>query len=432
MIKPGLSIRGKITSPVNLQGKTNASIIKEYPALEDIEIIPTIDDQKVKSDFYGINEVTVKGVTADIDEDIKPENIKAGINILGVEGGYEGIDTSDATATSDDIASGKTAYVNNQKIEGTVETISNNTAASASNVYNLGLTVGFQTKFTKPYLFRQNSRLLVSTNNENVVEAIKLTPEQIVEGNTVLGVKGSTKILDTSDATAKSSDILQGETAYVNSEKIEGTMQKYDGSYEGNVSIGNEWEEIFKSSIDNTYGSKVTKLPRGITTIGKYAFEYCTNLKITELPDTITSIGDNAFSNCTNLALTKLPSKLTSIGKNCFNRCNKLDIKEIPVGITIIPQYAFGYCNGIKTLNILGNITEFAGQCFYNCNYLEKVVLPNITSVPKLGSNVFDSTKISYGQGYIYVPDNLIEQIKSATNWSAYAERIKPISELEV
>ena len=47
-----------------------------------------------------------------------PENIKAGVVVLGVTGTYESIDTSDATATVEDLAQGKTAYVNGQKITG--------------------------------------------------------------------------------------------------------------------------------------------------------------------------------------------------------------------------------------------------------------------------------------------------------------------------
>lgn len=121
MIQAKNSITGNISVSGKLKGEANASIVREYPTLEDIEITPTLEDQVVKSDFYGINEVTVKGVTAEIDSDIKSENIKAGVNILGVDGGYEGIDTSDATALSEDILAGKTAYVNNQKIEGTME-----------------------------------------------------------------------------------------------------------------------------------------------------------------------------------------------------------------------------------------------------------------------------------------------------------------------
>lgn len=46
-------------------------------------------------------------------------NIKAGITIGGVTGTLKDIDTSDATATAEDILYGKTAYVNGVKITGT-------------------------------------------------------------------------------------------------------------------------------------------------------------------------------------------------------------------------------------------------------------------------------------------------------------------------
>lgn len=47
-----------------------------------------------------------------------PEYIKAGITLGGVTGTLEDLDTSDATATPEDVAYGKTAYVNGRKIEG--------------------------------------------------------------------------------------------------------------------------------------------------------------------------------------------------------------------------------------------------------------------------------------------------------------------------
>lgn len=41
----------------------------------------------------------------------------------------------------------------------------------------------------------------------------------------------------------------------------------------------------------------------------------------------------------------------------------------------------------------------------------------------------FNSTPIANGTGYIYVPDALVNDYKKATNWSVYANQIKPLSE---
>ena len=53
---------------------------------------------------------------------IIPENIKKNVEIFGITGTLEAeINTSDATATADDIINPKTAYVNGQKITGNIK-----------------------------------------------------------------------------------------------------------------------------------------------------------------------------------------------------------------------------------------------------------------------------------------------------------------------
>ena len=60
--------------------------------LQDKTITPTIKEQIVFSDdnYNGLNKVTVNAVTNEIDENIKSENIKNGVDILGVTGNYVG------------------------------------------------------------------------------------------------------------------------------------------------------------------------------------------------------------------------------------------------------------------------------------------------------------------------------------------------------
>ena len=58
------------------------------PKLQNKTITPTTSDQEVSpsSSYDGFKKVTVKGVTAAIDENIVAGNIKSGVTILGVEG----------------------------------------------------------------------------------------------------------------------------------------------------------------------------------------------------------------------------------------------------------------------------------------------------------------------------------------------------------
>ena len=62
----------------------------------------------------------IKNILTEKNTKIKPENIKKDINILGVTGTLTSLDTSDANATVGDIVTGKTAYVNGQKIAGSL------------------------------------------------------------------------------------------------------------------------------------------------------------------------------------------------------------------------------------------------------------------------------------------------------------------------
>ena len=193
----------------------------------------------------------------------------------------------------------------------------------------------------------------------------------------------------------------------------------------GVISIGNNAFQYCRELA-------LTSLPNGVTSIGIAAFNGCTKLALTSLPSGVTSIGSITFNGCTKLALTSLPSGVTSIGSQAFDNCIELALTELPSGVTSIAMYAFRKCTNLAEMTCLGNITIIKSDAFSNCTKLSKFALPNITRVPTLDStNSFNNTPIANGTGYIYVPDDLVESFKSATNWSTYANQIKAISEME-
>ena len=68
-------------------GNIKLDTVKVYPELENLEVNPSKEEQIYKSqDYYGYDEVKVNKVTNSIDENIKPENIKKDVSILGVTG----------------------------------------------------------------------------------------------------------------------------------------------------------------------------------------------------------------------------------------------------------------------------------------------------------------------------------------------------------
>lgn len=177
--------------------------------------------------------------------------------------------------------------------------------------------------------------------------------------------------------------------------------------------------------------TEIVIIPNDIKIIYQSAFQNCTSLKTINLPDSITTFNQSIFYNCQNLTNIHLPDSLAGkLDSRCFYQCYKLSDITIPMGITSIGYGCFEYCRVLTKVNVLGNIVSIDGFCFDDCQKLVTFVMSNITQVPTMtGVNVFNNTLISKGTGYIYVPDTMVDSFKSATNWSSFADQIKPISE---
>ena len=120
-------------------------------------------------------------------------------------------------------------------------------------------------------------------------------------------------------------------------------------------------EEIatsFISTIDNTLGANVTKLPEGITSIGNMAFNGRTNLALTSLPNGITAIGNSSFNGCSKLALTRLPDTVKTIGTNAFYNCTNLALEKLPEDLQTVGSMAFYYCANVKFTTLPSKMTK--------------------------------------------------------------------------
>ena len=140
-----------------------------------------------------------------------------------------------------------------------------------------------------------------------------------------------------------------------------------------NVSGSDGDTDVLKAIVARTAGDLT--LPNDLTSIGDYAFSYYKSLTSITLPNDLTSIGENAFFYCTSLTSITIPSGVTSIGKSAF----------------------------------------------YNCYSLMTLVLRSDVVCAINNINVLSSTPIrgySGKTGKVYVPSALIENYKTATNWS--------------
>lgn len=149
---------------------------------------------------------------------LTPENIKTGISITANGKTVNGTFTADGTAAAGDMLAGKVAYVNGQKVTGTIPGNPAEVNLDPPTVTNSGLVYNFNdvnTYYTSGYYW---------SPNEDITSAIKLTSDKLKSGEKVLGVTGSF----TSDANATSNDLRSGKTAYVNGQKISGGLASRD------------------------------------------------------------------------------------------------------------------------------------------------------------------------------------------------------------
>ena len=213
------------------------------------------------------------------------------------------------------------------------------------------------------------------------------------------------------------------------------------------------------------------EIPNSVTTIGEWAFSYCTALTNIEIPNSVTTIGDNAFRNCTALTdvIFEENSQLDTIGEWAFEYCESINSIEIPNSVVCIKKGAFIYCQGITSLivqegntvydsrnycnaiietatnklvvgcqdtNIPNTITSIGEYAFCGCRNLIYIDLPSsinsieyaafrdcrnllsirfyATSVPDISSSVFESVPADI---QIQVPEESIELYEFDLAW---------------
>lgn len=157
---------------------------------------------------------------------------------------------------------------------------------------------------------------------------------------------------------------------------------------------------------------------QNVTQIGENAFYNCKALK-TILADKLYNAGRAAF-NGSGLTQVIFP-KLTIIRAQVFAWCASLTKVKCDKA-TMWLEDAFNGCSSLETIDILGggNLDSASRN---QLTRLKNLILRDETKVTSTGSLSWMPSTSS-----IYVPDALVEQYKTATNWSTKASQIKPLS----
>ncbi len=186
------------------------------------------------------------------------------------------------------------------------------------------------------------------------------------------------------------------------------SIDSYSNEYSGNVVIpksvtynGNTYSvtSIGRYAFDNCSDMTSIIIPGSITTIEYCAFSGCSGLTSVTIPNSVTSIGDWAFNGCSGLTSITIPNSVTSIGESAFFRCISLtsvNISEITAWCNIkFKDYGSNplcfakslHLNGekVKELIIPNSVTNIGNYTFYNCSSLTSIAIP--TSVTSIGES---------------------------------------------
>ena len=151
----------------------------------------------------------------------------------------------------------------------------------------------------------------------------------------------------------------------------------YNGNYLPVTQISNDTD----SSVNNAFGGfldiftgNITPQPNVIsvtfaaesplTTIGNYAFYYCTSLTSITIPASVTSIGNSAFDGCTSLTSITVNannSNFSSEGGILYNKA-KTTLIKIPEGMS-------------GSVNIPASVTSFVSGTFSKCSNLTAITV---------------------------------------------------------
>lgn len=185
----------------------------------------------------------------------------------------------------------------------------------------------------------------------------------------------------------------------------------------GNIQAGYSLEHYFGGQVEEYI------LGEEITSIGRLAFEGCSNLTTINIPSSVTSIGANAFlwSNLTSVHISdmeswykiqfenaesnpvyianhlyvngeeikslEIPNSVTNIGNYTFAGFKALTSVIIPNSVTSIGEEAFADCTGLSAVRIPNDVTSICKRTFAGCSGLTSIVIPN--NVTTIGESAF-------------------------------------------
>ena len=222
-VNPWYSMGSYMKEPYSINIKCNKYLgwykyyFTIFEALEDVASA-TVSGGNSSYNGYGVLQMNRPTLS---------NSLKAGVT----HGKTVGTFTSDATITADQMMIGQTAYVNGEKITGTMA--------------NLG---------TLSYQPSDEEYIVPAGYTDGItIAAADITDLEEYQACLALANSIDTEV-DTSDATAKAEDIAEGKIAYSCGERLVGTMEEYQLMIDTSGSVHNKLNQTLKDILIKAKG----------------------------------------------------------------------------------------------------------------------------------------------------------------------------------
>lgn len=248
---------------------------------------------------------------------------------------------------------------------------------------------------------------IVSGENTNGKELLfKLEPNNSEEARSV-----EVKLVGNNGMSESFVKIIQGASKYVL------TYTTTDGE---EFLMELEHPELKNSFMRDNQKIKSVKIPYGVVSIGRRAFEGCEALEEIFIPCSVEKIGADAFYKDKSLKVVVLPDNITEMEEGVFALCENLESVRMPKGLVKVPKDFCNQCSMLKNVEMHPDVMEIGERAFYRCTSLKSIDLPY--GMEKIGEKAFQGCALLIG---VEFPSTL-----KSLGYSAFAEcsSIKEVS----
>lgn len=297
---------------------------------------------------------------------------------------------------------------------------------------------------TKEIILTENGRVIEDVNAYESVDISVNVPDTSSELLDELLYPTGSKSIDI-DSTVESvtSYAMHGATS-VKSVKLRNATSINSGAFNGCINISSlyapEATRIYNNAFLNCTSLSEIYLPK-VRTVDNASFTgvsgafYACAFSEANLPS-VESIGNKAFYSCKNLTTLYAPN-CTSIGDAALGVCPSLKRVTLGAAKMNVDVFMSGpgsalYGMGTTTCDILDIVgeTETGIDIGYLPEGIQELIIRNTSGIlPEIDSNDYTS---KFTNLKIFVPNDLLDAYRNATNWTLYANKFYALEDYDV